>query len=188
MPASRNTHISLNDTDWTPQWTGKKPAKNKRALLTPHDYQEQHSPTVPQRIKTGPDSNITKVRRRALDSRIWNSLNIPQQEAALKIQYGYEHMSKGRGFKISAPHIERNGGRAPYRENLSQTAAIEFYMRWAKSCIKNGLSHAACLDIIVFGKTCSAVDKDRQTRKGAAKQNLIACLNVYCQLKGWPHA
>lgn len=194
MTENKNPPITAIDNtqdwaDWQPVWTINTTKRRKRKSsppLTPHDYQEQHSPTRPVRLKISSLRQQTVTRRRILDARLWDQLPSTQQEAALKINSGYYLMSKGRGFKISAPHLENTGGTAPGDETEHQMQLVQSYLNWAKSCQQKNISHAACIDILVFGKSCAAADKDRRKRKGWAKINLIEGLKLYCKMKGWP--
>jgi|AntRauTorcE11897_2_1112592.scaffolds.fasta_scaffold00581_8 hypothetical protein len=173
--------------DWHPVWTIHTTRGHKRkSPVTAHDYQEQHSPTRPVRLKISSLRQQTTARRRILDARLWDQLRPQQQDAALKINSGYYLMSKGRGFKISAPHLENTGGTAPADETEHQIQTVQFYLDWAKRCQQKNISHAACIDILVFGKSCAAADKDRRKRKGWAKINLFEGLQLYCKMKGWP--
>lgn len=174
-------------TDWKPVWTIPSAQKRKiKKPVTPHDYQEQHSPTQPLRLKISATRQSSPARRRILDARLWDGLSGPQQDAALKINAAYYLMSKGRGFKISAPHADRISGTGPRDESEYQMQMVQFYLDWAQQCQRHKISHAACIDILVFGKSCAAADKDRRLRKGWAKTNLIAGLDLYCKMKGWP--
>lgn len=162
--------------DWTPVWT-ITPKKKKLPRITPHDFQETHSPS----------KAVSKTtRQRILDARLWNSLSPHAQEAAMRIERTCHIMNKGLGFRISSPHKERVSGNRPQTDDAYHNHLTDTYMKWARACQEEHLSHAACLDILVFGKSCASVDKARKVRKGWARQNLDACLGLYCKLKGWP--
>lgn len=171
-----NKMQEIDWSDWQPVWTIKNKKRGQKPV-TPHDFQENHSPTR---------SINRAARQRILDARLWNSLSPHGQEAAIRIDRACHLLNKGLGFRISAPHRERiSGSRAPNIDDY-QNHLTNIYLKWGQACHKDGLSHAACIDIIVFGKSCAAVDKDRRVRKGWARQNLSACLDLYCTLKGWP--
>ncbi len=176
-----------SDTDfthWAPKWT--KTSKRDDIPKTTHDAQERHSPTMSASLLKPGDSQRSHHRRRILDARLWGALSDNQQNAALMIDTSYHAISKGLGYRSSAPHLERIQSSARHEMNDHQASLIALYVDWAKHCTREGLMHAACVDILIFGKSCAAVDRDRKVRKGWAKQNLIDCLTEYCLLRGWP--
>ena len=60
-----------------------------------------------------------------------------------------------------------------------QSDLVRRFMRWAVSTQKEGLSVAAVLDIIVFGKSFRTVDRERQKRNGFARSQLLDSLELY---------
>jgi hypothetical protein len=62
------------------------------------------------------------------------------------------------------------------------------YTRWVKECARTKIIHGAIIDILVFGQSCRAQDKDRKLRSGSSKRNLQAGLSLYCRLRGWPES
>ncbi len=182
MPTPSDTSlinaVNLIDwTDWKPVWTIKPGKRKKQVAVTPYDFQENHSPTR---------RASSNARQRILDARLWNKLSANQQDAAIRIERACHLLNKGLGFRISSPHRERISGNRPQNIDDYQNHLTNIYLKWAQECQKEQLSHAACIDILVFGKSCSAVDTARRIRKGWARQNLDDCLNLYCKLKGWP--
>ena len=176
------TRIDWNE--WQPVWTIKN--KKKQKPITPFDFQEQHSPTKAETARLGNRQHATP-RRRKMDARLWNGLSTHQQEAALRIEFTCQLMTRGLGFRTSSPHLERvSGGKAPERHSEYHDHLTKFYMEWATACQREGFSHAAGLDILVFGKSCRMVDTARHRRKGWARNNLDDTLNLYCKMKGWP--
>lgn len=63
--------------------------------------------------------------------------------------------------------------------------AVSSYIEWAERCLREKISHAMAVDILAFGHSCRAVDRDRRLRAGTARRNLIEALALYCRLKGW---
>ncbi len=63
---------------------------------------------------------------------------------------------------------------------------INAYVEWAKRCAKAKVSHSMIIDILSFGFSCRALDRDRRLGKGSSRQNLMEGLSLYCELRGWP--
>lgn len=172
---------------WAPEWTIKKSSKKKKSPpQTPYDFQESHSKTESYKLRFSQSKEISYAQRRIVDARLWDQMSAHQQEAALKIDRAYHLLSKGLGYRTSAPHLERINASRGSDMNDFQASEITLYVEWANACTKEKLSHAAAIDILVFGKSCAKTDKDRKIRKGWAKTNLFHCLDEYCRLKGWP--
>lgn len=166
-------------------WAGWQP----RAGLgnkTPHDFQEQHSPTETVELRGHGQRTTDRHQRRLLDARLWDSLTPPQQDAALEIAATYQRFSGSLGYKMMDPHRLPGGQKSPDDPSVHQTHILSLYFDWAKTCQKQKHSHAMTVDILVFGHSCRQVDKERRQRRGTARQNLVDCLNLYCDLRGWP--
>lgn len=117
----------------------------------------------------------------------------PQQDAACEIERAVTALSRGLGFRISAtfrfPVTESARSAAPSSTLTDRQAEyIHLYFTWAREMEKDGLSHAAVLDVLVFGESCRAVDRARRMRNGWARRNLLAGMVLYCTLRGWPAA
>jgi hypothetical protein len=185
--------------DWKPQWQslqretkarrkGKNPApaaagKNS-AAVGPHDMQERHSPT--ETVTTRLDAARTEERhqRRIVDARLWDGMSAPQQSAALEIARAFETMGKGLGY-VTSDWTRIPGCRGPGHAAEIHSRLINAYVDWTKQCHREKISHSMVIDILVFGFTCRALDRDRRVRAGAARDNLLAGLSLYCQLRGW---
>jgi len=153
------------------------------------NFQEQRYPTTSNKLRFSQYREIHYNRRRIVDARLWGQMSDHQQESAIKIDRAYQNLSRGLGFRTSSPHLERTGGGGhsqPNDLNDHQAHEVNVYFKWVNLCQKEKLSHAASIDVLVFGKTCSKTDTDRRVRKGWAKKNLLDCLSLYCKLKGWP--
>lgn len=164
---------------WKPVWTGKRHG-------TPHDCQENHSPTEPVYVQTTQNRKTQRSTRRILDARLWESLSLPQQDAALEIAAAAHLATKGVGFRTSPYSMHRLGPSAG-SETERQAALVSFYFSWARECKQARISHACALDILLFGKSCRQVDKERRLRNGSARLNLVEVLKLYCKLRGWPY-
>lgn len=168
-----------NDEDpwagWQPQWPQQQ---------TPHDIQERHSPTQDACVRLEADNIPARSRRRILDARLWEAMNGAQQQAALEITRAYEALARGLGYTVS------DWERLPGTANTLTPAEIHRrmignYNDWTALCRRERLSHSMIVDVLVFGVTCRALDRDRRVKKGACRENLMAGLNLYAKLRGW---
>lgn len=166
-------------------WADWKPERSLKGVATPHDFQEQHSPTESVSVRITAERREQRSTRRITDARLWDGLTQPQQDAALQIAFAYETMGRGMGFVIS--NWQRLPG-SPGSHNIAESHArlISTYIGWAQACQKQKIHHSLIIDVLVFGQTLVAVDRDRRVRKGTARQNLIEGLSLYCKLQGWP--
>ncbi len=174
--------------NWQPDWSfkskKKKTKKTANNTQNPHALQEQHSPTTAILVKTSNKRKSKKYQQRILDARLWNKMTNAQQDAALAIDRAFQLMSKGLGYRISAPHLAKI---STSRVNHSdyEGELINIYFKWAKSCKEKELHHSAAIDILIYGKSCIEVDRNRRVRNGWAKNNLLESLNIYCKIRGW---
>lgn len=162
--------------DWKPSWT--------RQDKTPHDFQEKRSPSKKISVRLTAERSVEKCHRRIVDSRLWEAMSAPEQEAALEIALAYETMGRGLGY------VQSDWQRIPGCKGASQATEmhsrlINQYIDWTKACHKKKVSHAMIVDILVFGFSCRKVDHDRRMRSGSARQNLLAGLSLYSRLRGW---
>lgn len=179
--------------DWSPQWRVKarreSAATGKASGDGVHDKQEKHSPTQAATLSphdpavtAARDGNAPKPRRRIVDARLWEAMTPVQQHAARQVVAAFEGMSRGMGY-AGSDWTRVRGGKSSLSE--TQTRHIDSYVEWAAACQREKISHAMILDILVFGHSCRAVDRDRRLRAGSARENFIAGLDLYCRLQGW---
>ena len=159
--------------DWQPQWQLRGGLGD-----SPHDLQERHAPTEPVRLRHG-DSTC---QRRIVDARLWDSLDALQQQAAIDIAMTYERLSRGMGF-ASSDWQRVPGGSGGGGDGHALLAGP--YIDWAKACALAKISHSMVIDILCFGISCTALDRDRRVRAGASRANLVAGLSLYAKLQGW---
>jgi len=180
--------------DWAPQWSPQKSTKRSRKKqqkttqkpATVHDQQETHSPTQGVSQKISAERQQVRCQRRIVDARLWDAMTPAQQDAALDIARAFETMGRGLGYAGS--DWERIPGGGGHNIAEAQSRLINFYIDWTKHCHKNRISHALIIDVLVFGFSCRAVDRDRRNRTGTCRQNLMAGLTLYAQLQGWVRA
>ena len=162
--------------DWKPAWTGKR--------RTPQDIQEPHSPTEEVAVRMTAERRLHRSQRRIVDARLWDAMSPRQQDAAIEIATSFEMMGRGLGFVTSNwARIPGCGG--PSHVSEAHARMIRNYVGWAEACAKKKISHAMALDILCFGFSCKAVDRDRRLKNGSARGNLMKGLSLYCVLRGW---
>lgn len=177
-PRLRSPRAPLDPwADWQPQW-------RRTGAETPHDRQEKLNPTeeVPSsRNRASP----APCRRRIVDARLWDGLSPVLQDAALEIARTYETLGRGLGF--STINLERTPG-ARGRAGVDQGRLSGTYFDWANACAKDSVSHSLAIDVLCYGFSCAAIDRDRRVRRGTTRDNLIRALELYARLRGWLRA
>lgn len=162
--------------DWKPQWTGRK--------KTPQDLQERHSPTEKVLVRINAEKKLHQSQRRIVDARLWESMTPAQQEAAISIAAAHEMMGRGMGY-VTSNWQRIPGCRGPAGVSEAHARMMNNYIDWAQKCAKQKVSHAMVLDVLCFGYSCRAVDRDRRLKNGSARENLMQGLTLYCELQGW---
>lgn len=167
---------------WKPDWT--------RDTTSPHARQERHSPTAPVKARTGSEQQTIArkeaARRRISDARLWDRLTPAQQDAAREIAIAFESISRGLGY--AAVNLERLPGAKGDASGALECAErlMHGYHEWTKRCAQARVSHSLVIDVVVFGFSCRALDRDGRARRGMARKNLGRGLDIYCRMKGWP--
>lgn len=158
-------------------WEGWQPGWK---VADVHTHQEQHAPTRPVFLRGVSEA----PRQRIVDARLWEAMTSAQQDAALQIALAFETMGRGLGYVIS--NWQRIPGcRGQVNAAEAHGRLIRGYIDWTKACHKRKISHAMIVDILVFGFSCRAQDKERRQRRGTARENLLDGLSLYCEMKGW---
>ena len=173
-PETPATPFSADDPwdGWQPRW------KDGDAVR----QQENHSPTRPLALRGTPQSSA--ARQRIVDARLWEMMTPAQQDAALQISLAFETMGRGLGYVLSSWQ-RIPGCRGQTNAAAAHGRLIRGYIDWTKACHRKKISHAMVVDILVFGFSCRAQDRDRRQRRGTARANLLDGLALYCALKGW---
>ncbi len=97
---------------WQPAWTTRHRGRHRKNAppVTPHDHQETHSPTEAVELRLSAERTTTRSQRRIVDARLWDAMTPAQQDAALEIDYAFQLLSRGLGYRMSDPHRMRHGG------------------------------------------------------------------------------
>lgn len=176
--------------DWQPQWQQPRHRKKSKADKTTapetvHDRQESHSPTEAVNLRVSATRQEIRCQRRIVDARLWEAMTPPQQDAALEIAKAYETIGRGLGY--IAADWQRIPGSSSHSGNIAaaHSRLINRYIDWTKACHKEKVSHSMIIDVLAFGFSCRALDRDRRQRSGTSRQNLLDGLSLYCRLQGW---
>lgn len=153
-------------------------------MLDALDYGERQGTTEFQEIKmkTAEGRIVTRerVRRKALDARLWGSMSGSEQSAAERIASAFKLITSGLGAKGQV--FEKTYGRG------SEDFAIELlndYSSWIQQCKRAGIDVNMVLEIVVVGRSLSEVDRLFRQRKHTARANLFEGLEAFCVLKRW---
>ncbi len=168
--------------DWQPQWQTRAASGKNTDETTPHDLQERHAPTQTIRLATQGGRSETVCQRRIVDARLWDSLDDLQQKAAAEISRTFEQLNRGMGF-ASSDWQRLPGGR--HAGGDGHTLLAGPYIDWTTACAREKISHSMVIDILCFGISCTALDRDRRVRSGTSRANLMAALTLYAKLRGW---
>ncbi len=127
------------------------------------------------------DGNSRKQKTRRGSTRLSAFLDAQALHQAEKIALGFQFRTSGIGLRTQSFSGQQGGEQLQEHWQLDLMRA---FTDWAETLKPEGLSLAATLDILVFGKSCREVDRGRRKRNGFAKANLIACLEQYGKLFG----
>ena len=111
----------------------------------------------------------------------WQSFSAEQVQAAQHLYYGFQRRYGGSGYRTQDYRF------MPKVKSTSQAWGDEYtglFLGWANQVKAEGLSLVAILEVLVFGQSCRAVDKQLGRRKGYTRKNLAAGLDLYEDLRG----
>ncbi len=160
----------------------------KKRFLSAHEdpdkpdyWREQKSPTAPVKVTIRQGEEVTVTRRTRLSTSLIDTLVGRQEDAYNGILIGFEKITGKVGCKIGSmePRIVTTGN------DRGNNVAEERYWEWAVKAQESGISVTALLDAIYFFKSFRQIDRERQKRKGWARDNVIEGLDLYCMLRGW---
>jgi hypothetical protein len=145
-------------------------------------FRAQHGFLVWEAVRVG-NRQVEHHMRDGWQARLWGNLTEPQQDAMVEIEIGYRIIASGVGFKTFDPlKIPGNG----YASVSNRAAEIlSDYFSWGRELQRRRISHAQAIAVIVEGRTCNEVDRHSRQKNGAARINLLAALDTFCELRGW---
>lgn len=110
----------------------------------------------------------------------WRSFTAPQIRNAEYIYAGFQRTYASSGLRTQNYTFMPRG---QMRGSERSTRAEALFSEWARKGYALNVSVTAILEILVFGYSCRHVDQSHQKRKGFARGNLIAGLELYENLK-----
>ena len=169
----RETDDVRHQKSGKPAGNRRKPSVKETNARTANSNANGKQPTASGRPK--------KQRPRRASSRLSAFLDDQALRQAEKIALGFQFRTSGIGLRTQSFSGQQGGEQLQEHWQLDLMRA---FTDWAETLKPEGLSLAATLDILVFGKSCRQVDRGRRKRNGFAKANLIACLEQYGKLFG----
>ena len=119
-------------------------------------------------------------RKRARADGFRLDLSADQLRAADMIMRGFHLRTDGLGMRTQSYGWQPRGSGGG--NERWESDVMRRFLGWATRAQGDGLSVAAALDVIVFGKSCRQVDRERRRRAGFARDNLLGSLNLYLRL------
>ncbi|WP_415236072.1 hypothetical protein [Sneathiella sp.] len=115
-------------------------------------------------------------RMRRQDKRLWEAMTDCQFRSAQQLYYGFQMLVSGIGYRTQVFDTLPKG-----KLYIPDTRSdlIDRFTAWAKEARCEDISVGDILDILAFGHSCRDVDRLRARRKGYAKLNLIAGLDLF---------
>jgi hypothetical protein len=169
---------------WKPDWGSKKNTGDtvhaRQEKISPTDIAAAHTTEKNRKV----DDVAPDTRRRITDARLWSAMTPVEQNAAILIATAYQTMGRGIGY-VTSDWLRVPGSSGGGSMSDAHARLVTAYVEWAERCAREKISHAMIIDILAFGFSCRAVDRDRRLRTGSARQNLLAGLKLYCRLQGW---
>ena len=110
----------------------------------------------------------------------WRSFSVTQVRNAQFIYAGFQRIYASSGVRTQNYSFMP---RAQNNNSERSTRAEELFSKWARKGWEVDISVTAILEVLVFGYSCREIDQRHQKRKGFAKQNLIAGLELYEELR-----
>ncbi len=136
--------------------------------------------SVPADAPTGAGEARQARQKRAQASGFRLDLSADQLRAADMIMRGFHLRTDGLGMRTQSYGWQPRGSGGGNERWESEV--MRRFLGWAVRAQGEGLSVAAALDVIVFGKSCRQVDRERRRRAGFARDNLLGSLDLYLQL------
>ena len=148
-----------------------------------NEFQEAHSPTEAVTVRLTGSRRKETARRRTTAVRLFDGLLEEHQDAMLDINDAFNDITGhvGGNIMLYEPDYVPGTGERGARKDIRRRT----YMEWAGLGVGGKFNHGAALDIIAFGKDLKTVDTNRRKRHGWAKENLIAALDEWRNLRGW---
>ncbi len=147
----------------------------------PDHWQEKHSPSIPIEVRISNSRVKTVAIRRAVDARLFDSLDNDQLRAAEMIYAGYNIVTTR--VAVKAQNFEMAGGGR--FDGETPMHLVRQYRTWINHCRGRRIATAPVLDVIVFGKSLAEVDRSQKRQNGWTRKTLGIALDLYAELQGW---
>lgn len=149
------------------------------SISEPEDWQENHSPTEPIMVRITAERRTELTRIRISEARLWERLTGFQQHAAGLLEAGFRLVVDGN--TVRAASYERLGHQHRNLTDRDEKLRSD-YLGWVAEMQRLHQLVDPVLDVIVFGKSCREVDRDRGRRKGWAADCVKGALWLYVKL------
>lgn len=126
--------------------------------------------------RSNPSTRIRKSNVGARDPRFFALLTEDQIRISERIARGFHLRTTGLGVRTQTYSWQPSG--TSNAEDW-QFDLMRRFTLWATAVQEAGLSLAAVLDVIVFGKSCRAVDRARRKRNGYVRAQILEALELY---------
>ncbi|MZR30909.1 hypothetical protein [Sneathiella litorea] len=127
--------------------------------------------------RAGPKNRLRKSRSRSREPSFHLILTEERQiRASEMIARGFHLRTAGLGMRTQSYNWQPSS-----KGNMEdwQVDVMRRFMRWAVAAQAAGILVSVVLDIIVFGKSCRTVDRERQKRNGFARAQLLKGVELY---------
>ncbi|MEZ0263039.1 MAG: hypothetical protein ACAH80_18685 [Alphaproteobacteria bacterium] len=114
----------------------------------------------------------------AEDKQLKKALGDDRMKAMCSLRSAYKMIEAGMGMQTFNPFRQPGGG----GDVEAGAKLMDFYWSWAVDVQKARLSHAMCIETVVFGKSLAEVQSENRRGRLAVKENLIACLDLAVKL------
>ncbi len=145
-------------------------------MNNPYDFQEIHSPTTWDKLRLINERKACYRRRRQLDKRLFDAMEGGQEDAFEMIGKAYQYITDGAGMK-SQSFMRTDPATRANHDYLTQLADV--YLKWARGCCKERISHAMVIDTVVFGKSLKQVSDERRLKYYAVRRNFYDGLDLF---------
>ena len=133
------------------------------------------------------DEEVSKTVRRLLDARLWDRLDVDQQEAAMQVYGAWRAVTVGVGMRISDPSRPPGAGMGAAQVVEFNVSLRATWQRWVAACKDADLNWRAACEVLCHGKSTREVDSLCQRRTGWCAELLERTLDQWCFIRHWKH-
>ena len=148
------------------------------------EFSSRHGGVVPVEVKVLGSKTKQQGLRRAPDARMFDSFTAPQERAYYRIASAQKLYVMGIGYK-TANLIRVDRSYTGDWEEVRATELKKDYDGWKADCKRRRLKADQAMDMMGLGMNLTESGQCRNQPRLKIRENLIACLNVFCERKGW---